>query len=162
MGVLGPGLFSDDTACDVRGEYRRLLEDGVSDAEAKTQVLATLLTPTQQDTVVWLALAATQWKFGRLDDDTRATALRIIDDGSDLGEWADDPELQRRRAAVLGRLRAARRAHSRNTRRCGAHGDDGAHCSLATSCPTGRLPEPSSYSGSSRSTRPLRCRRRQC
>ena len=34
MGAWGAGLFSDDSACDVRDHYRELIEDGVDDAEA--------------------------------------------------------------------------------------------------------------------------------
>ena len=39
MGVWGPALFSDDTACDVRSSYRELIEDGLEDDEAQRRVL---------------------------------------------------------------------------------------------------------------------------
>ncbi|SCG52127.1 DUF4259 domain-containing protein [Micromonospora inositola] len=39
MGAWGPGLFSDDTACDVRDEYRDMLEDGVDDDKATQRML---------------------------------------------------------------------------------------------------------------------------
>ncbi|MET8984804.1 hypothetical protein ABZW49_05105 [Nonomuraea wenchangensis] len=39
MAAWGPALFSDDLACDVRDDYRRLIEDGVPDAEG-AKVLA--------------------------------------------------------------------------------------------------------------------------
>lgn len=39
MGAWGPAIFSDDTACDIRGDYRELLEDGVDDREATQRVI---------------------------------------------------------------------------------------------------------------------------
>ena len=39
MGTWGVGLFSDDTAADVRSHYRELIEDGVEDAEATQRVV---------------------------------------------------------------------------------------------------------------------------
>lgn len=40
MGAWGTGLWSDDTACDVRATYREALEDGLSNEEAADKVLA--------------------------------------------------------------------------------------------------------------------------
>lgn len=40
MGAWGPAIFSDDTACDIRSDYRELLEDGVDDAEATQRVIS--------------------------------------------------------------------------------------------------------------------------
>lgn len=40
MGAWGTAIFSDDTAADVRGEYRDLLEDQVPEAEATRRVIA--------------------------------------------------------------------------------------------------------------------------
>lgn len=34
LGVWGPGIFSDDLACDLRDEYRELVADGLSGEEA--------------------------------------------------------------------------------------------------------------------------------
>jgi hypothetical protein len=41
--------------------------------------------------VFWLALAATQWKLGRLVDSVRNRAIEMIDSGSDLRRWEDNP-----------------------------------------------------------------------
>jgi hypothetical protein len=40
MGAWGAVIFSVDTACDIRSDYRGLLEDGVADAEATSQLIA--------------------------------------------------------------------------------------------------------------------------
>ena len=48
MGTWGPGLWSDDTAADVRDTYREALEGGLSDDDATAKVLAmvsTVFTP---------------------------------------------------------------------------------------------------------------------
>jgi hypothetical protein len=108
MGTWGTGLFSDDTACDVRDEYLDLIGDGLSGPEAterliedwKDQITDPVVAP-----VFWLALAATQWRCGRLEDRTRERAIEVIDSGTDLTRWQTDPKLVRRRRAVLSQLK---------------------------------------------------------
>jgi hypothetical protein len=39
VGAWGAGIFSDDTAADVREEYRTCLQDGLSGIEATNRVL---------------------------------------------------------------------------------------------------------------------------
>src|SRR5690348_12038595 len=102
MGVWGAGLFSDDTALDVRGAYRERLANGMAGPAATDELLASF---EHDDPSFWLALAATQWRCGRLEDRVRDHALRIIDDGSDLRRFAELPKLQRSRARVLAKLR---------------------------------------------------------
>lgn len=107
MGAWGPGLFSDDTACDVRDDYRELLEDGLSDDVATQTILdryADALRDPDDRSVVWLALAFTQSKVGRLDAAVRDEALRIIETGADLQRW-EDPAVRRKREAALEKVR---------------------------------------------------------
>jgi hypothetical protein len=54
--------------------------------------------------VFWLALAATQWRCGRLEGRVKDRALEIIDAGADLTRWEDEP-LKRKRKIVLQKLR---------------------------------------------------------
>lgn len=103
MGAWGPAVFSDDTACDIRSDYRELLEDGVDDAEATRRVIADYQHLDQDEAhVLWLALAAAQAALGRLTEAVKAEALRVIDDGVGLELWAEAgaPELARRKAAL--------------------------------------------------------------
>lgn len=96
-------MFANDTACDVRALYRALLDSGVDDDRSTTEVLAAHGT---DDPVVWLALAASQSRLGRLDERVLDRAVRIIDTGEDLAAWDDsDAELRRDRARALLRLR---------------------------------------------------------
>ncbi|MEJ7831658.1 MAG: hypothetical protein WKF79_01990 [Nocardioides sp.] len=107
MGAWGPAIFSDDVACDIRSDYRELLEDGADDADATIRVIADYQhLDEDQVHVLWLALGSAQSALGRLDETVKAEALRIIDDGTGLELWAEagTKELARRKAA-LAKLR---------------------------------------------------------
>jgi len=100
---LGPGIFSDDTARDIRDEFRDLIGEGLAGDEATRRLIehwGDLVEDPDVRTVFWLSLAATQWSVGRLEDSVRDQALRIIEDGSDLARWDSD----RRRRAALEKL----------------------------------------------------------
>lgn len=103
MGVWGTSIFSDDNACDVRDDYRRMIGDGLDGPQATDQLLrqwASLEGDPHLAATFWLALAVTQWKCGRLEDRVREKALCVIDDGSALHPWRGS-HLERKRAAVL-------------------------------------------------------------
>ena len=108
MGAWGTGVFSDDLACDIRDAYLDLLGEGLTAAEAKLRILRAFASSFQdqdESSVAWLALAAVQWKHGRLDDETREHALSVIDSGSDLAMWeTGSPDYEERRK-VLQTLR---------------------------------------------------------
>jgi hypothetical protein len=102
MGTSSTALFSDDVACDIRDEFVELLSSSANSADI-TQFLMKTRTAEIQDAddgpVFWLALAATQWKYGCLIDDVQARAINIIDSGIELQRW--DGRSATRRAAVL-------------------------------------------------------------
>jgi hypothetical protein len=109
MGIIGTGLFDDDLAADVRGEYRDLIAEGKLGLEA-TDILikqnqGALANPLEEP-VFWLALAAAQWECGRLEERVWNEAMRILNRGTDLARWDHDPKLLRQRRRVLERLRA--------------------------------------------------------
>lgn len=109
MGALGPALFSDDVACDVRGHYHELLEDGAGDAEALSQTLeryAEPLADKDDEPIVILALAVTASKLGRLTPELRDRAISLLDAGRGAERWEEDPKLLSRRIAALGNVRA--------------------------------------------------------
>ncbi len=92
MGAWGTGIFQDDTACDIRDDYKDYLGDGLSGPEATTRILSeykSSFADPDESGVAWLALAAVQWRHGRLDETTLEQALRVIDSGSNLAWWAD-------------------------------------------------------------------------
>lgn len=103
MGAWGPAIFSDDTACDIRSDYRELLEDGVDDAEATQRVISKYQDLGDDEAhILWLALAAAQSALGRLDDSVTSQALQVIDGDVGLELWAEAGarELASRKAAL--------------------------------------------------------------
>jgi hypothetical protein len=110
VGVWGPGIFSDDIAVDVRDEYRRLIGGGLDGPEATDKLLtssAGIADDDEDGIPFWLALAATQWKMGRLEPRVLDRALAILDAEADLERWQhEDPELVPKRRAALEKLRA--------------------------------------------------------
>lgn len=108
MGVWGTGLYSDDTARDVREDYKDILGDGNPEPEATNQILKQWereISDPDTGPVIWLALADTQWNLGRLQELVKNKALQIIEEGSDLSRWQSDPKLVSKRKQVLARLR---------------------------------------------------------
>ncbi|WP_343923680.1 hypothetical protein [Rhodoglobus aureus] len=103
MGAWGTGIFANDTAADIRSEYREHLEDRVPDAEATRLVIESFahLQPNDRGEL-WIALAAAQTQVGRLDSEVKAAALAAIDHGAGLELWADagSPALAKRVAAL--------------------------------------------------------------
>jgi hypothetical protein len=90
MGAWGTALFSDDTACDVRDSCIDLVGDGLTGPEATKALLrewSASLNDPDESPVFWLALAATQWRCGRLEDHVLQQALNVIDSGSDLATF---------------------------------------------------------------------------
>ncbi|MGH3390276.1 MAG: hypothetical protein ACRDOO_15515, partial [Actinomadura sp.] len=110
MSAWGYALFSDDTACDVRDDYRELIEDGIGDTEATQKVLADYteaLDDPDDGPIVWLALAASQSKIGRLEPSVLAKALEVLDQGLGLDRWAEEgPKELAKRQAALEKIRA--------------------------------------------------------
>lgn len=103
MGTWGTSVFASDTACDVRELYRALLDSGVDDDRSTLEVLEAYGT---DDPEVWLALAASQSRLGRLDERVRARTVQIIDTEEDLADWDDSAAgLRRGRVRALLRLR---------------------------------------------------------
>jgi len=110
MGTWGTGIFADDTAADIREDWRESILDGLTPAEASARILeryADEVDDPDQGPVVWLALAAAQFQTGRLLPDVRDNALAIIESGADVRRFAaQDPALGRQRGKALDALAA--------------------------------------------------------
>jgi hypothetical protein len=103
MAAWGPGIFSDDVACDVRDAFREFIGAGDSpeDATAKTlEFRAETFADIDDGKVAWLALALTQWRCGRLVTSVRDKALQIIAEGGDSQRWENAAD-RRERIQVL-------------------------------------------------------------
>jgi hypothetical protein len=109
MGVIGPPLFDDDTATDVRGTYRTYIEQGIDDNEALRRILERYQRWFDREDGVGalVGFAVTQSELGRLDPAVRDQAIAAIDRGGDLQRWQrDSPHLVDARRAVLSEARA--------------------------------------------------------
>lgn len=109
MGAADASIFGDDLACDIRGCYRTLIEDGARDAAATRQTMKAFENyfKGQHGTVAILALALAQSEMGRLDPKIRDLALAAIDSGGDLERWQEEgPDYLGERIAALAAARA--------------------------------------------------------
>jgi hypothetical protein len=109
MGAWGTPIFSDDTAADTRDVFTDFIAEGLTPAEATDRLIAEstdILADKEVANVFWLALAATQWKLGRLLDTVRDRAIATIDSGDDLRRWQDNPKSEiNQRRKHLAKLR---------------------------------------------------------
>ena len=106
MGAWGPGIFSDDSACDVRSDDKGHLASGLSDEDVLARIRADYaddFDDADDGPTLRIALALILHKVGRLPDDVRDEALAAIDAGPD--ERWDTPKLIKARAKALDSAR---------------------------------------------------------
>ncbi|MEK9156552.1 MAG: DUF4259 domain-containing protein [Patescibacteria group bacterium] len=92
MGTWGTGIFEDDLASDIKGNFEDLISSGASVADATKSSLAEYsdsLTDTDDGPTVHLALAKLQIQQGALHPDTAKKALEIIESGESLNRWRE-------------------------------------------------------------------------
>lgn len=108
MGTWGTALYSDDLAADLRGDFRDLIGEGLSPTAVinrlKKEYKSSLSDPDEAP-VFWLAVADTGWRLGRLDEEVRQNALRVIGSDQDLARWETSPD-RAKRQRVLAKLHA--------------------------------------------------------
>ncbi|WP_320669905.1 DUF4259 domain-containing protein [Patulibacter defluvii] len=91
MGAWGTGIFDDDLAADVRGDWEDALASGDSPERATTRLIDDYAEEVAGDRAIaaafWIALAAVQLDDDTLDPDVRDRAIAAIDSGDDLERW---------------------------------------------------------------------------
>src|SRR3954471_19628263 len=140
LGAWATSIFSDDSASDVRDEWREAILDGLSPEDATQRLLETFddyLEEPDTERLFWMALAAAQMETGRLLPDVCDRALAIIDGGGDVDRWREDGDesLARQRARAYSsvwRRSCAARNRSRNA--CAARSRCPCRSKSATSC----------------------------
>ena len=108
MGAWGTGLYQDDDTCDIKEEYLTYLRIGMSNEEALEELIECneeLIEDEEIGPLFWLALADTQWKYGRLTKEVKEKALEVINSGKDLERWEEDKKLYEKRKKVLEELK---------------------------------------------------------
>lgn len=106
MGVIGPGLYDDDTAADVRDTWRELVASGIEASEATTRLEAEWASELADPDVAgpfWLALADTQWKAGRLETRVLDRARAVLSGSEEINRWTGRDRVRRQK--VLDRIR---------------------------------------------------------
>lgn len=91
MGFWGSSLYANDLSCDVRDYYLQILRE-VDDANALQVVLSTFeaIKNTEEEPLLWFALADTQWKMGRLLPEVKEKALYWIAENGGLTFWENN------------------------------------------------------------------------
>ena len=91
MGTWSTNLFGNDTSCDVRDTYIQHLQNQLSDEEAEAKMMEEYERDFARDEdeqpLFWYALAATEWKVGRLSEKVKAEALSWIDRQGGVDLW---------------------------------------------------------------------------
>lgn len=107
MGAWGAKVFDSDDARDIRDGYREKLLLGASDSEAEQEIIEEFQIPKYPE--LWLPLAVTEWKTGRLSDSVRLNALSGIDrEIEELpGSWKPQLIENRKTALLKARMQLA-------------------------------------------------------
>lgn len=109
MGCWGAGLYENDDSCQARDDFIHLIKSGLSAVEATQDIFDShgdLIGDPEVEFPIVLALAETQWKYGRVVEETRLRAIEIINKGGDLALWErDNPESAPKRKRVLNHLK---------------------------------------------------------
>lgn len=108
MGTWGTAIFSDDLALDVKSDFKRKIGFGKSSEQATLEILkeyADSLNDIDENSIVWLALAATQTQLGYLLDTVKVQALEIIENGNDLRKWESNKSDYKKREQALNKLK---------------------------------------------------------
>lgn len=89
MGYWGTGLYSNDCTCDVRDSYIRYLGKGYPNEEAwkKTIDCCSQYLGTDEEPLMWYALADTQWKIGRLIPYVKQKAIDWLEKAGGISLW---------------------------------------------------------------------------
>ena len=103
MGAWGWKLFQNDDACDIQDSYKEKLIVGQTDEEAEKSIIEEF--ELNRNLELWIPLAVTEWKVGRLGGRAKENALRGIEEElSDLeNRWK--PEYISKRRDELLRVR---------------------------------------------------------
>jgi hypothetical protein len=105
VGVIGTRLYDDDTAADVRDQWRDMVASGIDPVEATSRLIAEFGQELEDPDIAgpfWLALADTEWRAGRLEPRVLEHARGVISGPDDLNRWSGRD--RERRANVLAEI----------------------------------------------------------
>lgn len=92
MGTWGNGIFDDDLALDIKGEFENDLKAGLSVNIATARILqaySDVLDDEDEGPIVYLSLAVLQFDHDSLHQEIKVKALEIIETGQGLERWEE-------------------------------------------------------------------------
>ena len=95
MGAWGTSLYSNDSACDIRGDYVDKIKRGKSNEEATEELIheyCDIIDCVDEAPLFWFALADTQWNYGRLLQYVKEKALYFLSQENELERWREAGE----------------------------------------------------------------------
>lgn len=95
MGAWGTGLYSNDSTCDIRGEYVDRLKRGKTNEEITKDLInenRDIIGDVEEEPLFWFALADTQWNYGRLLPEVKEKALYFLSQDAELERWKESGE----------------------------------------------------------------------
>lgn len=95
MGAWGTGLYSNDSTCDIRGEYADRLKRGKTNEEITKDLInenRDIMGDVEEEPLFWFALADTQWNYGRLLPEVKEKALYFLSQDAELERWKESGE----------------------------------------------------------------------
>lgn len=107
MGAWSTAITGDDTVADVIGEVVDRLKKGATMAEASAaarQIFKSLLDDVDDGPLVWLGLAAIQWRHGRVEAQVLRQVQALVCSELGLDRWRDDPKALAKRRDVVARF----------------------------------------------------------
>jgi len=110
MGIWGYKLYDDDVACDTKSAFAEKIKSGMTSEIATKSIIdefKEVINDEDDSVVFWLALADTQWRFGRLQPTVKEKALELLNNGGDVARWIDEGRLNeaKKRGIIFEKLK---------------------------------------------------------
>lgn len=107
MGYWGSKLYENDFTCDVRDTYIGFLERQYCNEDAYKNTLYDFhySLGTDEEPLLWYALADTQWRFGKLNSEVQERALFWLDNGGGSNLWLNDVCKKQAWSVTMSKLR---------------------------------------------------------
>ena len=107
MGTWETGLYDNDLSLDVRDDYIAKLKSGKTDEEALNEILEEYIEESVDDDEkydFYIALADTMWKKGRMTEDVKKMALKMMEEDKLSDRWEDE-KIRKERAKKLDKIK---------------------------------------------------------
>ena len=108
MGVWGPGIYQNDTAEDIKDEFKELYNSGKDVQEITDELISKyddITSDSEEAPLFWFALADTQWKYGVLLPTVKESAIWWIEhenfDASSVIQMSEQACIKKRKDNLL-------------------------------------------------------------